>query len=79
MGTKKKPDQTFEQVKWGKNTEPAIRAALDIYNITDKLTEHKSRWKQHIERMDLHRLPKNIDNYNPRGKRDVSQPRKRWS
>lgn len=56
-----------------------IREELQIYSIKEKITNNKEQWKEHIERMAESRLPKRIQNYFPRGRRDVGRPRKRWS
>ena len=56
-----------------------VRNELNVYAINEKITEYKERWKQHVNRMGNGRIPKKILNYNPRGKRDIGRPRKRWS
>ena len=35
-----------------------IREQLGIFNINDKLTQHKINWREHIQRMDDNRLLK---------------------
>jgi hypothetical protein len=34
---------------------------------------------EHIERMDSSRIPNNVLNYRPHGKRSLGRPIKRWS
>ena len=36
------------------------REQLSIFNISDKLTQYKINWRQHIQRMDDNRLSKNF-------------------
>jgi hypothetical protein len=47
-------------------------------NINDKLTQCKINWREHIQRMDDNRLPKNILNYKPEGRRNIGRPLTRW-
>jgi hypothetical protein len=53
------------------------RAELNIYSINEKITDYQNRWKDHINRMEDHRLLKQIRKYKPKGKRDVGRPMKR--
>jgi hypothetical protein len=56
-----------------------IRAELNIYNINNRSEENKGKWKQHIDRMTETRTPKFILQYQPKGKRDMGRPKKRWN
>ncbi|KAJ4438429.1 hypothetical protein ANN_14374 [Periplaneta americana] len=56
-----------------------IRKELNIYNINDKVEDYKGKWKEHLSRMDNERIPALIQQYQPKGKRDVGRPRKRWN
>jgi hypothetical protein len=38
-----------------------------------------ANWKEHIERMDSSRIPNNLLNYRPHGKRGVGRLLKRWT
>ena len=51
---------------------------LKEYNINDILTQHKINWGEHIQRMDDNRLPKNILNYKPKGRRNIRRNLTRW-
>ena len=44
---------------WDKNRSSEIREHLGIFNINDKLTQYEINWREHIQRMDDNRLPKN--------------------
>ncbi|KAJ4429026.1 hypothetical protein ANN_26022 [Periplaneta americana] len=54
-----------------------IRKELNIYNINEKVEDYKEKWKEHLSRMDNERIPALIQQYQPKGKRDVGRPRKR--
>ena len=53
-----------------------IRKELEISGIQDVRSKHKQNWINHLERMDNTRLPKDILNYKPQGRRDRGCPRK---
>ncbi|KAJ4445850.1 hypothetical protein ANN_12535 [Periplaneta americana] len=57
--------------KWG-----YIRKELNIYNINEKVEDYKEKWKEHLSRMDNERFPTLIQQYQPKGKKDVGRPRK---
>jgi hypothetical protein len=47
--------------------------------MNDKIKQKSTEWRQHIDRMNNERLTKQIREYNPRGRRSVGRPRRRWS
>ena len=49
-----------------------------MFNINDKLTQYKINWMEHTQRMDDNRLPENILNYKPEGRRNIGRPQTRW-
>ena len=55
-----------------------IREQLGIFNTNNKLTQYKTNWREHIQRMDDNRLPKIIFNYKPEGRRNIGRPQTRW-
>lgn len=55
-----------------------IRGELGIYNINEKIEEYRENWRSHLNRMGNGRMPASVHNYQPRGRRDVGRPRKRW-
>ena len=59
-----------------RNTQ--IRDELGVQGVTEKLQDHKHRWKEHILRMPNERIPKQAMEYQPNGKRSIGRPRKRW-
>jgi len=54
------------------------RKEIEIPGIQDVRTKYKQNWINHLQRMDNNRLPKQVLNYKPRGRRDRGRPRKRW-
>jgi hypothetical protein len=43
------------------------------------MQNYQANWKDHIERMDSNRIPNNLLNYIPHGKRSLERRLKRWS
>ena len=56
-----------------------MRKELGIYAMNDKIKQKRTDWRQHIDRMNNERLTKQITEYNPRGRRSVGRPCRRWS
>ena len=54
-----------------------IREQLGIFNISDKLTQCKINWREHIQRMDDNRLPIKKFNYKPEERRNIERPQTR--
>lgn len=55
-----------------------ILQELKMDPIVNFVQQYRLQWKQHVERMDRTRWPKQILTYVPRGKRKLGRPRKRW-
>ncbi|KAJ4428996.1 hypothetical protein ANN_25992 [Periplaneta americana] len=53
-----------------------IRKELNIYNINEKVEDYEEKWKEHLSRMDNERIPALIQQYQPKGKRDIGRSRK---
>ena len=56
-----------------------IRQELEIETLNDTLTNYRTNWRQHVLRMEEHRIPKAAFNYRPQGRRNIGRPRKRWT
>ena len=63
---------------WDKKRSSDIREQLGIFNINDKLTKYKINWGEHIQRMDVNRLPKKNLDHKPEGRRNIGRPQTRW-
>lgn len=51
---------------------------MKVYNINDKIKEYRTRWKDHLERMNVGTLTVKIKKFNPKGRRNTSQSKIRW-
>ena len=60
-----------------RNTD--IRQELNIMSTLDRIAQYRLNWWEHLCRMDDYRIPKELWNYKPRGRRRVGRPRKRLS
>lgn len=56
----------------------AIVEELKVQPVIKYLQEYRAQWFQHVRRMDCSRIPKQILQYIPRGKRSIGRPYKRW-
>jgi hypothetical protein len=55
-----------------------IRQELNISPITANTDSYRKQWEEHLQSMGGSQIPKFVFEYNPKGKRDVGRPRKRW-
>ena len=65
-------------LKLEKIRSEVIRKELEISGIQTARAKYKQNWINHLERMDITRLPKHALNYTPRGRRARGRPRKQW-
>ena len=56
-----------------------IRNILGIYNLKERIKQYTQGWTDHVERMLKNRIPKQMLAYNPKGRRNIVRPKKRWS
>jgi hypothetical protein len=64
---------------WGHKRNEEILKNLKVELIFKFIQNYQANWKEHIERMDSSRIPNNLLNYRPHGKRSLGRPLKRWS
>jgi hypothetical protein len=50
---------------------------LHVTPLEDRLCTYRHKWFQHVHRMEDNRLPKQLVNYHPKGRRRPGRPRKR--
>jgi hypothetical protein len=55
-----------------------IFTELQISQITEFICQYRTNWKEHADRMSSDRIPKKIQKYQPKGKRNLGIPLKRW-
>jgi len=55
-----------------------IRQELNITHIMANIDSYRKQWGKHLLRMDGSQILKIPFKYNPRGRREVRCPRKRW-
>ena len=64
--------------KLDKEKNQCIREKLGAQNIVKEIKQCQEKWLQHVQRMDTNRVPKQALPYQPKGRRNVGRPRKRW-
>jgi hypothetical protein len=64
---------------WDHNRNEEILKNLKVEPVSKFIKNYRDNWKNHIKRMDSSRIPNNLLNYRPRGKRSLGRPLKRWS
>jgi hypothetical protein len=47
--------------------------------IAKEIKQYQEKWLQHVQRMDTNRIPKHAVQYQPKGRRNIGRPRKRWT
>jgi hypothetical protein len=51
---------------------------LGIFSFSEKIEECREKWKEHFQRMDETRIPKQVIAHKVYDKRHVGRQRKRW-
>jgi hypothetical protein len=46
--------------------------------VTEFMYQYRKNWKEHVDRMSSDRIPEMILKYQPKGKRNLGSPLKRW-
>jgi hypothetical protein len=64
---------------WDHKRNEEILKNLKVEPISKFIQNYRANWKEHIDRMDSSRIPNNLLNYRPHGKRSLGRPLKRWS
>jgi hypothetical protein len=63
---------------WDHKRNEDILTELQISQITEFIYQYRKNWREHVDRMSSDRIPKNILNYQRKGKRNVGRPLKTW-
>jgi len=64
--------------KLDKEKNQCIRGKTGEQNMVKEIKQYQEKWLQHVQRMDINRLPKQALPYKPKGRRNMGRPRKRW-
>jgi len=62
----------------GKEKNQSIREKTGAENTVKEIKQYQAKRLQHVQRMDTTRLPKQVLQYKPKGRRNIGRPRKRW-
>jgi len=64
--------------KLDKERNQCIRGKMGPQNVAKQLKQYQKKWLQHVQRMDIIRLPRQALKYRPEGRRSIGRPKKRW-
>jgi hypothetical protein len=64
--------------RWDHKRSEGILTELQISQITEYIYQYMKNWKEHVDRMSCDKIPKMILKYQPKGKRNLGTPLKRW-
>jgi hypothetical protein len=71
--------RTAGYTRWDHKRNEDILTELQISHITKFTYQCRKNWKEHVDRMSSDdRIPKMIIKYQPRGKKNLGRPLKRW-
>ena len=65
----KEKNQCFREKKNG-STERKVKEI--------RVIQYLEKWLHHVQRIDTNRIPKQALRYQPKGRRNIGRPRKRW-
>jgi hypothetical protein len=64
--------------KLDKVKNQSIREKTEAQKAVKEIKQYQQKWLQHVQRMDINRLPKQALHYRPKGRRNLGRLRKRW-
>jgi len=65
-------------IKLDKEKNQCIREKTGAQNIVKEIQQYQKKWLQHVQRMDINRLPRQALKYRPEGRRNIGRPKKKW-
>jgi hypothetical protein len=65
--------RTAGYTRWDHNRNEDILTELRISQITEFICQYRKNWKEHVDR-----IPEMILKYQPKRKRNLGRPLKRW-
>jgi hypothetical protein len=69
---------TAGYTRWDHKRSEDILTELQISQITEFIYQYRTNWKEHVDSMSSDGIPKMILKYQPKGKRNLGRPLKRW-
>jgi hypothetical protein len=63
---------------WDHKRNEDILTELQISQITEFIYQYRKNWKERVDRTSCDRITKMILKYQPKGKRNLGRPLKRW-
>jgi hypothetical protein len=70
--------RTAGYTKWDLKRNKEVLKELKVEPILDYICRYQNNWPEHVNRMSRTRIPKAVMYYQPRGKRSLERPMKRW-
>jgi hypothetical protein len=70
--------RTARYTRWDHKRNEDTLTELQMSQITEFIYQYRKSCKEHIDRMSPDRIPKMILKYQPKGKRNLGRPLKRW-
>ena len=87
---KKREEQRFEAAqmkflrhllgitKLDKEKNQFVRGKFGAQNTVKEIKQYQEKWLQHEQKLDTNRISKQALQYQPKGRRNIGRPRKRW-
>jgi hypothetical protein len=70
--------RTAGYTRWDHKSNEVILTELQMSQITEFIYQYRKNWKEQVDRMSSDRIPKIILKYQPKWKRNLGRPLKRW-
>jgi hypothetical protein len=70
--------RTAGYTKWNLKRNEEVLKELKVEPILDYIFRYQNNCREHVNRMSRTSIPKAIMYYQPRGKRSLGRPMKRW-
>jgi hypothetical protein len=70
--------RTAGYTRWDHKRNEDILTELQMSHITEYIYQYRKNWQEHVDRMSSDRISKLILIYEPKGKRNLIRPLKRW-
>jgi hypothetical protein len=69
---------TAGYTRWDHKRNEDILTELQMSQITEFIYQYRKDWKELVDRISCDRIPKMVLKYQPKGKRNLGRPLKRW-